>query len=149
MYDFNAVNQQLQDLQKQYQQWANYQQPTQQPTFQQPQAPVLTRQVQYVDGIAGARLYQQNLPPNSSEIIADKEVDLLYVVSKDANGIPAKEITALRFQKEKIEEEPVFLTRKDFDDFKEEIRQMFTAQTQPQTEPQTKTESAKTSSSKS
>ena len=93
--------------------------------------PVPSRQVQYVEGIAGAKLYQDNLPSNSSEIIMDKDENIFYMVSKDANGTPSRHITRCRFEIEEIqEEEPAFLTRKDFDDFKEEIRRMF-ASSQP------------------
>ena len=129
-YDFNLTGQQLQDLQRQYQQLATYAQPQQQtmpPVQVQP--PIPSRQVQYVEGIGGARLYQQNLPSNSSEIIMDKDENIFYFVSKDANGTPAKKIPVGRFTIEEATEEPVFLTRKDFDDFKEEIREMFASQT--------------------
>ena len=128
-YDFNLTGQQLQDLQRQYQQLAGLaQQP--QPTIptMTVQPPTPSRQVQYVEGIGGARLYQQNLPSNSSEIIMDKDENLFYFVSKDANGTPAKKIPIGRFTIEESVEEPVFLTRKDFDDFKEEIREMFASQ---------------------
>ena len=94
--------------------------------------PVPSRQVQYVEGMPGAKLYQDNLPSNSSEVIMDKDENIFYLVSKDANGTPSKHITRCRFEIEDYqEEEPMFLTRKDFDDFKEEIRQMF-ANTQTQ-----------------
>ena len=53
----------------------------------------------------------------------DKDDNILYMVSKDANGTPSKKIKAARFTIEELEEEePAFLTRKDLDDFKEEIR---------------------------
>ena len=94
--------------------------------------PIPSRQVQYVEGIAGAKLYQDNLPSNSSEIIMDKDENIFYMVSKDANGTPSRHIVRCRFEVENVqEEEPVFLTRKDLDDFKEEIRKMFTS-SQPQ-----------------
>jgi hypothetical protein len=62
---------------------------------------------------------------NSSEIILDKDEDVLYRVSKDANGTPSKKIQRARFILEDLppeEEDPVFLTKRDFDSFKEEIR---------------------------
>jgi hypothetical protein len=75
--------------------------------------------------MAGAKLYQDNLPANSSEIIMDRDENIFYQVSKDANGTPSRRIIRCRFEVEDIqEEEPAFLTRKDFDDFKEEMRQM-------------------------
>ena len=95
--------------------------------------PVPVRQVQYVEGIAGAKLYQDNLPANSSEIIMDRDENVFYQVSKDANGTPSRRIIRCRFEVEDIqEEEPMFLTRKDFDDFKSEIRQLFASQNQKQ-----------------
>ena len=128
----NTLSQQIQDLGRQYQQLINggQQQPIfQQPIIPQPQQipiPIPSRQVQYVEGIAGARLYQDSMQSNSSEIIMDKDENIFYQVSKDANGTPSKRIIRCRFQiEEEPEEESPFLTRKDFDDFKEEIRQMF------------------------
>lgn len=129
--NLNSLQQQIQNLQQQYQNMTspNMQVPIPQPV--QVPIPVPSRQVQYVEGIAGAKLYQDNLPSNSSEIIMDKDENIFYMVSKDANGTPSRHITRCRFEIENIqEEEPAFLTRKDFDDFKEEIRRMF-ASSQP------------------
>lgn len=143
-YDLSGLQNQLQNVTRQYQQLATQippqTQPIQQSVYPVPapapiQLPPPPRQVQYVEGIAGARLYQQNeLPPNSSEVIMDKDENILYMVSKDANGTPSKKITAARFTIEELsDEEPAFLTRKDFDDFKQEIRQLLTsAQSQKQ-----------------
>ena len=87
--------------------------------------PVPPRQVQYVEGISGARLYQDSMQPNSSEIIMDRDENVFYQVSKDANGTPSRRIIRCRFEVEEIqEEEPMVLTRKEFDDFKAEIRQL-------------------------
>lgn len=133
-YDLNSLQTQLQNLSRQYQQLAGNQpqvQPFSQmwPVYQTPQIQVPVqpvtppRQVQYVEGMPGAKLYQDNLPSNSSEVIMDKDENIFYLVSKDANGTPSKHITRCRFEVEDYkEEEPMFLTRKDFDDFKEEIR---------------------------
>ena len=133
--NLNSLQQQIQNLQQQYQNMTspNMVVPQQVPMPQPVQVPipVPSRQVQYVEGIAGAKLYQDNLPSNSSEIIMDKDENIFYMVSKDANGTPSRHITRCRFEIEEIqEEEPAFLTRKDFDDFKEEIRRMF-ASSQP------------------
>ena len=129
-YDLNISQSQLQDLFRQYQQLANNQPvspyaPQAQPV--QIPVPVPARQVQYVDGLQGARLYQEkNLQPNSSEIIMDKNENLFYHVSKDANGTPARIIPVGRFELQEQVDEPTYLTRKDFEDFKEEIRQLLT-----------------------
>ncbi len=141
-YDLSGLQNQLQNVTRQYQQLATQIPPQTQsiqpsvypiPAPAQIQLSTPPRQVQYVEGIAGARLYQQNeLPPNSSEIIMDKDDNILYMVSKDANGTPSKKIKAARFTIEELEEEePAFLTRKDLDDFKEEIRQLLS---QPKTQ---------------
>ena len=145
-YNLDSLSQQLSDIQRQYQQLSNLQGQTQlfpnqpvqtPPPIQAPQQPIQPRQIQYVDGIAGARLYQSGLTSNSSEIIMDKNEDIFYKVSKDANGIPTKKIPVGRFtivEEPVEEEEPVFLTRKDFDDFKEEIRQLFKESSIPKKE---------------
>ena len=138
--NLNTLAQQIQNLQQQYQsllgnQSSNFQNfpvPAPSPIPVQVPIPVPSRQVQYVEGISGAKLYQDNLPSNSSEVIMDKDENIFYLVSKDANGTPSKHITRCRFEIEDYqEEEPAFLTRKDFDDFKEEIRQMFANNSQP------------------
>lgn len=129
-YDLNILQSQLQDLSRQYQQLANNQPVSSYAPQAQPvqiPVPVLARQVQYVDGLQGARLYQEkNLQPNSSEIIMDKNENLFYHVSKDANGTPARIIPMGRFELQEQVDEPTYLTRKDFEDFKEEIRQLLT-----------------------
>ena len=129
-YDLNILQSQLQDLSRQYQQLANNQPVSSYAPQAQPvqiPVPVPARQVQYVDGLQGARLYQEkNLQPNSSEIIMDKNENLFYHVSKDANGTPARIIPMGRFELQEQVDEPTYLTRKDFEDFKEEIRQLLT-----------------------
>ena len=137
-YNFDAFHNQLSDLQRQYQQ-LQAQQPQPIPQLQPVQVPVPPRQVQYVEGISGAKLYQQNLPSNSSEIIMDKEDNIFYMVSKDANGTPARKIPVGRFSLEEyVEDEPTFITRKDFDELKKEIMEILTA---PDPKPAAKTSS--------
>ena len=129
-YDLNISQSQLQDLFRQYQQLANNQPVSSYAPQAQPiqiPVPVPARQVQYVDGLQGARLYQEkHLQPNSSEIIMDKNENFFYHVSKDANGTPARIIPVGRFELQEQVDEPTYLTRKDFEDFKEEIRQLLT-----------------------
>ena len=117
------LQQQLQDLSRQYQQLLGQSQNI--IPMQPIQPPVPVHQIQYVEGIAGARLYQENMQPNSSEIIVDKDEDVFYKVLKDANGIPSKRIVRCSFSiLDEVTDEPDYLTRKDFDEFKEEIRQL-------------------------
>lgn len=74
-------------------------------------------------------MYQESMQSNSSEIIVDKDEDIFYKVSKDANGIPSKKIVRCSFSIiDEQADEPTYLTRKDFDDFKEEIRQLLKPQ---------------------
>lgn len=134
-YTQNALQQQLQDLSRQYQQLLGQSQavfPVQAPQISQIPIPVPVRQIQYVEGISGARLYQDNMQPNSSEIIVDKDEDIFYKVSKDANGIPSKKIVKCSFTVvDEQTDEPAYLTRKDLDDFKAEIKEMLKS-AQPQ-----------------
>lgn len=139
-YTPDIFQQQLQDLSRQYQQLQQtpqFTQPMGTMPMQYPQAPVISHQVQYVEGMTGAIKYQlEKLPSNSSEVIMDKDDNIFYLVSKDANGTPAKKIPVGRFSIEEVQEEPPNLTRKDFEDFKEEIRQLLaTKQTPTQTQP--------------
>ena len=118
---------QLQDLSRQYQQLLG--QPAAFPVQPQIPIPIPAHQIQYVEGIAGARLYQESMQSNSSEIIVDKDEDIFYKVSKDANGIPSKKIVRCSFSiVDEQTDEPTYLTRKDFDEFKEEIRQLLKPQ---------------------
>jgi hypothetical protein len=73
-------------------------------------------------------MYQDTMDYNSSEIIMDKDENIFYRVSRDANGTPSKRIIRAHFTIDEDDEaEPAFLTRKDLDDFKQEIRQMLNA----------------------
>jgi hypothetical protein len=67
----------------------------------------------------------------------DKNENVFYQVSKDANGTPPRYIPVGRFTLEEPQqnEEPMFLTRKDLDEFKEEIRQLLSKQLQTSSVP--------------
>ena len=151
-YNSDNLQKQLEDLQRQYQQLQGYQtQPAQQNFAQpvQPSLPIIPHQVQYVSGILGAKKYQQErLTPNSSEVIMDKDENIFYLVSKDANGISSSKIPSARFELiEEPEEEPLLLTKKEFESFKEEIREMLSHREpdriQPVSRPQSKKEEVK------
>ena len=138
-YTPDIFQQQLQDLSRQYQQLQQtpqFTQPMGTMPMQYPQAPVVSHQVQYVEGMTCAIKYQlEKLPFNSSEVIMDKDDNIFYLVSKDANGTPAKKIPVGRFTIEEIQEESVTLTRKDFEDFKEEIRELLATKSTPASTP--------------
>ena len=122
----NLFQSQFQDLMRQYMQ-LNQQNnaPIMPMTSPQIQVPIPARQVQYVEGLAGAKLYQEGLQNNSSEIIMDKDENIFYMVSKDANGTPSKRIIKGKFEIiEDRAEEPAFLTKKDLDEFKEEMKEL-------------------------
>lgn len=126
--NMDSYNQQLSAIRAQL---ANYQQPQPIP-LQTPntvQNPVqMPSQIKYVDGIPGAKEYQSKMLPNSSEVIMDKNDDVFYVVSKDANGVSPKKIPFSRFSLEFEEtDEPAYVTKKDFDAFESRILEILGA----------------------
>lgn len=146
MDNFRNLNSLQQSVQNLIQQTQAQNQQYGQPQFQQPMMqvnpipaaqivpPVQSRQVQYVDGLQGAKVYQEGMLSNSSEVIMDKNENIFYYVSKDANGFPSRSIPIGRFTIEEApSDEPTFLTRKDLDDFKEEMKQLLMSQQKPAT----------------
>ena len=128
--NFDNYNQQVASIQGQLAALQQKQYPTQpvtqlpyipSPQFQQepeqiPQPP------QYVDGPDGARRFQQRLLNNSSAIVFDKNDDIFYGLSKDANGISPAKLPRYRFVLEdEIEENPVYVTKDDLEKFKAEL----------------------------
>ena len=138
--DFNSLQRQLQQLSQQIStaypnpnQFSLQNTPVPPMNPNQISPPIQSRQVQYVDGIQGAKIYQDGLPSNSSEIIMDKNEDKFYLVSKDANGTISHTIPVGRFTLEESKtEEPVYLTRKDLENFKEEIKDLIKLNTTSQ-----------------
>ena len=79
-------------------------------------------QIKYVDGISGAKELQAKMPSNSSEIVMDKNEDIFYVLSKDANGACPKLMQIGRFQLEsEASTEPQYITKTDLDAFEQRI----------------------------
>lgn len=129
-FDPQSLQRQIEDMQRQYRQLATSQsQSSLSPLNMQVPSPIVVpHQVQYVEGIAGARLYQDGMSANSSEIIMDKDEDIFYRVSKDANGIVSRKIPMARFTIEEPQEESddqMYLTKKDLNDFKDEMIALF------------------------
>ena len=121
--NFDAASQQLASLQAQLNtlQTKPITQPTTFPVYsEQPQ------QIKYVDGLEGAKKFQESLPPSSSAIVMDSEKDLFYFVMKDANGVAPKKMTIGEFtlHQEELPEDR-FATKQDFEAFKDEIRKLF------------------------
>ena len=49
-------------------------------------------------------------------MVFDKNDDVFYVVSKDANGVPPKKLTKGRFTLEyEIKQEPIYVTKQDLE----------------------------------
>lgn len=82
-------------------------------------------------------MYQDGMAANSSEIIMDKDDDIFYRVSKDANGIASRKIPMARFTIEEPQEsdDQMYLTKKDLNDFKDEIASLIAQIKAPATMP--------------
>ena len=122
--NLESYNQQVGSIQAQL---AKLQQPQ---LMQMPSPPAqqIQRQIQYVDGINGAKEYQSRMPPNSSDVIMDKNDDIFYVVSKDANGVSPKRMPFSRFNIEFEDDgEPEYVTKKDFETFESKILEILSA----------------------
>ena len=92
-----------------------------------PQPQQIYRQVDHVDGLTGAKEYQDKLAPGSSVIVLDNNSDVFYFLTKDANGNAPKQITVGDFTLRKQETtEPAYVTRQDLEDFKAELKQLLT-----------------------
>ena len=77
--------------------------------------------IQFVEGLDGATKFLKNMAPNSSAAVFDHNEAVFYMLSVDANGVPAK-IKIGRFSLEDIPEpESNNVTKKDFEDFKSEV----------------------------
>lgn len=67
-----------------------------------------------VDGIEGARAFQQKMLASSKHIVWDNQKDVFYVLVKDANGSPARiQICAYTVELEPTPEEK-YVSREDF-----------------------------------
>ena len=116
MNDFN-FNPQISNLQTQMQQLQALMGKT--PTAA-PAAPPHT--IPEVDGIEGARQFQKTMPPNSKDAVFDKVEPVFFALAVDANGIP-QPIKRCPYTMEDVPEPGSdTITRKDFEDFKQEIR---------------------------
>ena len=100
-----SINQQITNLQK----------PT---LFQKPHSVIP------VESISGAEAILKEMPAGSSDIVAHKTENILYLLSRDENGIPAP-IKVLKFEVIDLEDDPTaYVTKKDFDNFKNELKAM-------------------------
>lgn len=78
----------------------------------EPQAP--PGRYDCVDGLEGARAFQQKMLSNTRHIVWDSGKDVFYVLQKDANGQPARiQICAYTVEMEPTMEEK-YVSREDF-----------------------------------
>lgn len=142
---FDTYSQQLNNIQNQILQLKNGQLlPVQTTPFNQPQ-PVITQipqQIDYVDGITGAKEYQSKMMSNSTAIVMDKNSDTFYICSKDANGESPKRMPYSHFmlEYESDELESKYITKQDFDIFQEKIIALLSTNTKPEVKPKQKKE---------
>ena len=87
--------------------------------------PVIPPHIDYVKGIDGAKEFLAKMPANGNAVLMDYDNAIFYVVSKDANGNAAPVAYAhFTLETEKAPEEPVYVTKADFDQFKDELKKM-------------------------
>ena len=110
-------NQQMQAIQQQI---ANLKAPQpQMPTFV---APTPVHQIKPVDGLSGAEAILKEMPAGSSDIVAHKTEDIIYILARDQNNVPAP-IQIAKIEFIEAQEDPTgYVTKKDFDAFKEELK---------------------------
>lgn len=85
-----------------------------------PQAPV--HKISPVDGLSGAEAILKEMPAGSSDIVAHKSEDIIYILARDENNVPAPiQIAKIEFIQE--QEDPTgYVTKKDFNAFKDELK---------------------------
>ena len=77
-----------------------------------------------VDGISGAEAILKEMPAGSSEIVAHRNEDIIYILARDENNVPAP-IQVAKIQMIEAQEDPTgYVTKKDFDAFKDELKSM-------------------------
>ena len=129
---FDTYSQQLNNIQNQISQLKGSPLiPSTTPIFNQ-QQPIITQlpqQIDYVDGIAGAKEYQSKMLSNSTAVVMDKNSDTFYICSKDANGESPKRMPFSHFslEYESDELESKYITKQDFDIFQEKIIALLSA----------------------
>ena len=88
-----------------------------------PQPPQIPPHIDYVKGIDGAREFLNKMPANGNAVVMDQEEATFYVLSKDANGVPAPIAFAnFTLQMEQPPEQQSYVTAKDFEAFRDEMR---------------------------
>ena len=83
-------------------------------------------QVMPVDGIAGAEAMLRELPPGSSDIVAHRSEDIVYLIARDDNGAPLPIRTAKLEWIDTRDDPTGYVTKRDLEDLKADLMTMFT-----------------------
>ena len=79
-----------------------------------PETQAVPNRYDCVDGLEGARSFQQKMLASTKHIVWDNQKDVFYVLQKDANGQPARiQICAYTVEMEPTMEEK-YVSREDF-----------------------------------
>lgn len=116
-----TLQNQLQNLFRDYSQ-LNRAIPQPPPTSQSQHA---MQAVLFVYGIDGAREFLKTMAPNTSAAVFDHDAPLFYMLSVDANGVPAKIKIGDFTLRDAPEPESDVITKKDFEAFRNEMRSWF------------------------
>ena len=109
---FQAIQQQIANLKSPVPQFVPQPQPL-------PQHPI--HKISPVDGLAGAEAILKEMPAGSSDIVAHRTEDIIYILARDENNVPAP-IQVAKIEFIKAQEDPTgYVTKKDFDQFKTEL----------------------------
>jgi hypothetical protein len=95
------------------------------PAVAYPQPQPVVHKISMTEGMAGAEAILKELPPGASDIVAHKSEDIVYIIARDDNGVPAP-IRVAKLTFIEAQDDPTgYVTKKDFDAFKDELRAMF------------------------
>lgn len=78
--------------------------------------------ISFVKGLDGALQFLKNMAPGSSAAVFDSDKPIFYMLNVDANGIPAPVKLGKFTLEDPPEPESNTVTKKDLEDFKDEIR---------------------------
>ena len=87
-----------------------------------------------VDGLEGARAFQQKMLASSKHIVWDNTKDVFYVLQKDANGTPSRiQICPFTIEMEPTMED-MYVTKEDFNALVSRIDQLISTNSKPSRE---------------
>lgn len=85
-------------------------------------APTPAHKIKPVDGMSGAEAILKEMPAGSSDIVAHRTEDIIYILARDENNVPAP-IQVAKIEFIQAQEDPTgYVTKKDFENFKEELK---------------------------